>query len=344
MKKLLLLLFVTVILHGFTQAQTPYWNETFDSGQGWSLDENWQIADGKLRFYWSPTITNFDLSATSSTISLMENTQELIVTQYLDAYASGSPPEKAEVILIHNGEEDVLWYHELSSGNWGQSNGSELICDISSYGGENVQIKFRTHGPSTFNWNWWDVFEVKITTLLENDLTITDISGPTVLEEDETGTWELTVRNIGSQPQTGFTLDLLSFKFGEMIGNALVEDVINPQEDLVYEFSWTPDTAQNTALSGKVSLDGDEFEGNNHSASHFVRVKPDLDIDILVWDNDNAIQTITDPEHGDLIEPSTALIRTLDAAGLEYDYVWSLPDDLFSYDIVFATMGCYCVS
>lgn len=344
MRKILYLLFMVFILHGVASAQTPYWNESFDNPQGWSLDENWNIANGKLRFNWSPTITNFDLSAVSSVVSLMDNTQELIVVQYLDAFGFGSPPEVAEIIIMKDGDEEVLWSYTLDDGNWGQQNGTELILDISAYGGSDVQFKFRTYGPTTYNWNWWDIFEMQLTTLLDNDLTVKQISGPAVLDAQETGIWQLTVKNLGSQPQSGFDVNLYSYKFGELIGNMQIQDVVDPQQASAYEFEWTPDTSQNTALFGEVILEGDEFSDNNKSISHFVRVRPDLEIKILVWDNDNGIETITDPEMGDVIQPSTALMRVLDAAGLDYDYVSGIPDDLFSYDMVFATMGCYCVS
>ena len=91
-------------------------------------------------------------------------------------------------------------------------------------------------------------------------------------------------------------------------------------------------------------FEGDEFEGNNVSKSHFVRINPDIDFSILVWDNDNDIETIICPVQGDEIQPSTALTRVLDEAGFEYNVIHFLPDDLDTYDMVFSTMGCFCVS
>jgi len=93
--------------------------------------------------------------------------------------------------------------------------------------------------------------------------------------------------------------------------------------------------AYNTAFYGFVMFEGDEFEGNNVSKSHFVRINPDIDFSILVWDNDNDIETIICPVQGDEIQPSTALKRVLDEAGFEYNVVHFLPDDLDTYDMVF---------
>ncbi len=107
---------------------------------------------------------------------------------------------------------------------------------------------------------------------------------------------------------------------------------------------WSSRSAPHPAQYGVVIKEGDEVESNNISNSHFVRVSPDIDFDILVWDLDNDIETITDPEKGDLITPATGLIRTLESAGLAYDYCAVLPDNLDTYELLFGTMGCYCVS
>lgn len=336
---LLLMLFKLPLL-----AQTPYWAEEFDTGLGWSLDENWNIANGKMQFYWSPTIYNFDLSAVSPIINLLENTEELIVTQYLDAFGASTPSEVAEIIIMVSGDEYLLWDHALSSGNWGQSNGSEVILDISEFAGQDVQFKFRTYGPSTYEWNWWDIFRMEITIMLQTDLTAIGVEGPSVLDITETGQWSLEVKNIGSETQSDYTLKLFSFKYGDLIGTLDISEPIAPTETKTFTFDWTPPIAQSTALYGVVIAEGDEYGPNNVSGSHFVRVNPDIDFNILVWDRDNSIATIIDPEVGDMIQPSTGLTRALDAAGLNYDYCTSLPDDLFSYDILYGTMGCYCVS
>lgn len=344
MKKTIYLLLLLMLFKLPCMAQTPAYSEDFSSGEGWNLDENWLINGGKMLFVWSPTITNFNLSATSEPITLMDNAEELIVTQYLDIFGASSPSEEAEIIIMANGDEFLLWEHLHSSGNWGQPAGTELLLDISEFAGEEVQIKFRTHGPSTFEWNSWNIFKLEILVMLENDLTITEVEGPLVIDVNEPGSWEVDVKNLGSLPQTDFTLKLFSFKYGDMIGEMVVSDAIDPGQTKTFTFDWTPIVAHNTALYGVVIKEGDEFEDNNISKSHFVRVSPDIEFNILVWDNDNDIETITDPDKGDLITPATGLIRALESAGLDYDFCTSLPDDLFSYEVLFGTMGCYCVS
>lgn len=344
MKKIFFLLMFPLLLGASSTAQTIFWSDDFNSNLGWTLEDNWSIANGKLRLYWNPAITNFDLSATSSSITLPENTMELIVKQYLDIFSVGNPPETAEIILVASGNNNVLWSHTFDNGNWGNPAGSELVLDVSEFAGQEVQIMFRSYGPTTYNWNWWDIFSVGFTQMLNCDLTALEVSGPTVLDISETGQWEVQVKNLGDQSQTDFTVQLFSNKFNELLGTLNVTDDLAPGEEKNYEFEWTPDLAQNTTLYGKVVKEGDEFEQNDISTTHFVRVSPDIDFSILVWDDDNGIETIIDPEAGDEIQASTALTRALDATGLDYIFVTSLPQNLTQYDMIFCTMGCYCLS
>ena len=342
MKKLLLFfIFLTFILP--ISAQTPYWTEDFSVGQGWTVEDNWVISGGKLEFYWSPSITNFDASAISPVITLHESIGELIVNQYLDVFSTSSD-EMAEISILYEGGEDILWSYALSGGNWGVMNGTDIEFSLEAYAGMDVQFKFRTYGTDTYNWNWWDVFQLTLTVYLDQDIAVTGIYGPTQVDLMETGTWYIEITNTGSQPVSDFNIKLYDYKTSELIGIFNDLDVLVPQGIKLYGFDWFSSAAYNTVFYGVVEYEADEFEGNNVSGSHFVRINPDIDFTILVWDNDNGIPTVTCPEQGDEIEPSLGLTRVLDAAEYEYDYYTYLPDDLNAYDIVFSTMGCFCVS
>ncbi len=344
MKKHFLFVYAVFTISLASNAQTVYWQEDFDVNQGWTLQENWSFSAGKIRFNWTPTITNFDLSAISPTIDLIENTKELYVNQHLDAYNASNPPEAAEIYLIAGGNEYLLWDYTLNYGDWGLPSGSDIAFDISEFAGQTVKFRFRTYGPSTFQWNWWDVFNLKLTALFQKDLAAISVDGPMLLNPGETGTWNIGVKNLGSQPQNGFTVTLFNLKDDYTIGTLEIQETIAPQQTINLSFDWTPDIAKNTALSARVELPGDEFEANDISKSYFVRIKPEILFNVLVWDNDNGIETITDPEVGDHIEPSTALTRALDNTGISYQLVNVLPTFLDNYDIIFATMGCYCLS
>ena len=344
MKKMLLFLAIFALCRMPGAAQTVYWAEDFSSNAGWTLQQNWSISGGKLQFYWSPTVTNFDLSAISPPVELHANIQELIVNQHLNAYSASNPPETAEIYVISGDTEYLLWSHTLNMGNWGNQSGSEIDFDISDLAGQTVQFKFRTFGLTTFNWNWWQVFDLKLTAMFDHDLAAQSLTGPNSVNANQTGTWSFEVKNFGSQPQSEFSVSMYSLKFGSLIGTINVTEPIQPQQTLSFDFDWTPSFAHNTALYAVVNFEGDEFPANNVSESHFVRVKPELEISVLVWDWDNGISTVVCPEQGDLIRPTMALTRALDKTGITYQLENILPQSLEGYDIVFASLGCYCLS
>lgn len=334
----MLLLFILPI-----SAQTPYWTEDFNIDQGWAVEDNWLIEGGKLEFYWNPSISNFDASAISPIITLHESIGELIVNQYLDVFSTSSN-EMAEISIMYDGGEDVLWSYALASGSWGEMSGTDIEFPLETYAGMDVQFKFRTFGADTYNWNWWSVFSLTLMVYLDQDLAVTQISGPTQVDLLETGTWNIEVKNTGSQTVSDFIVKLYDYKTAELIGSLDITDEIEPQGSGMYGFDWNSSAAYNTIFYGMVEYEADEFEGNNVSGSHFVRVNPDIDFNIMVWDNDNGIATVVCPEQGDEIEPSTSLTRALDAAEYDYSYYTYLPEELHMYDIVFSTMGCFCVS
>jgi hypothetical protein len=342
MKKLIYMSLVLFVFKLPVTAQTYTWIDSFDNGQAWTLDSNWTVAAGKLEFYWSPQIPDFDLRAVSPVISLPENVFDLTVTQYLDVF-SGTGTEFAEINLIVGGNHEQLWNYNLIGGTWGNGNGEDLSLVIDEYAGQDVQLEFRTYGQDTYNWNWWDVFEVKISAYFDHDMTITSITGPTKIELFETGTWSLQVKNMGSQIQDEFSVKLFDIKTGDKIGSIENPGSISPQEIVTFNFDWSSAAAYNTAFYGVVISEGDQFESNNASKSRFVRIEPDIAYSIFVWDNDNGILTIVDPEKGDQIEPSKGLTMALEEAGLAYYSGTNLPENLYDYEIIFSTMGCYCV-
>lgn len=344
MKKILLFLAFFALCKLPVFSQTIFWSDSFDQNQGWTLGQNWNISGGKLQFNWSASIMNFDLSAVSPTIELEGNIQDMIITQGLDALGASTLPETAEIYLLVAGDEHLLWSHSLDAGGWGSSSGTEIVFDISNFAGQTVQVKFRTFGQSAYNWNWWWVFDMKLTALYENDLSAINITGPNIVSTNTTDTWNVKVNNPGLQPQSGFTVSMLDHKSGEVIGSVEITDTIHPQETMSVAFEWTPTDIINTTFFGVVDMDNDEFDGNNISKSHFIRVKPDIAYSMLVWDNDNGIATIVCPETGDLERPTVVLTRILDKAGIGYQLVDSLPLSLIEYDVIFISHGNFCLS
>lgn len=344
MKKVLLFLVLLALSNIPVSSQTVYWTESFDNTSGWSLQQNWTISEGKLEFSWYPSTPNFDFSALSPAIALQANVQELIVKQHLSIFGTSNPPEVAEIYLLTATSQHLLWSHTLNQGSWGVEFGSEIAFNVSAFAGQSIQLKFRTFGLYTWNWNWWQIFDLKLTALFENDLAALEITGPNLLTVNQTGTWNAEVKNLGSQPQQGFAVSFYSLRFGNLVGTVNVAQTLIPQQTATVTFNWTPAFVHNTMLYAVVNVPGDEFSGNNSSKNYFVRIKPEYNFSILVWDNDNGIASVICPDQGDLIRPTTSLLRTLDKAGLTYDVVNALPQSLNGYNIVFVSLGCYCLS
>lgn len=342
MKKLYFICLLLILTRLPAESQTIYWSEDFMSGQGWYLEDNWSIDGGLLSFSWTPSANNFDLSATSPYITLDDYVGELIVNQYLDIF-SNSSDENAEISIITENGEFVLWEYSLAGGSWGNITGSEITFPVSEYAGQTVKFKFRTYGVSTFNWNNWNVFNLSLTAYYENDLAISNFSGPTLVFPEEPNTWTVEVTNNGTNSISDYTVEITDHKTGNVIGSISGNETIEPQQSMLFNIDWTAYAAYNTAFYGIVITGEDQFTGNNSSGSHFVRIDPGLPCNILVWDHDNDIQTIVDPEKGDQITPAEGLKRVLQEAAYDFNYVTALPDNLEQYDIVFSTMGCFCL-
>ena len=63
---------------------------------------------------------------------------------------------------------------------------------------------------------------------------------------------------------------------------------------------------------------------------------------VLIWDNDNNSDFI-DPEGAGNVGCEYGLQHALTANGITHTTVSALPTDLSGYDVVFITLGIYCV-
>lgn len=342
MKLRITLGFLVFILGFSSYSQTTVWEEDFKIGQGWFLEENWMLDGSSLQFNWSPQIVNFDEEALSPIVHLNENVEELIITQYLDVF-SGQVGDTAQICIVINNEDFVVWNYGLNDGNWGNQTGSEISFSVAEFAGQDVRFKFRAFGNDSFNWNWWQVFEMKLTAHFEYDLAVVSIGGQHSADINESALWDVDIKNLGSNSISGFTVKIFCYNSGELIGSVVETGSVASQEIKSYLFEWSATHAYNTVFYGVIESESDEFDGNNGSESYFVRISPDVEYDILFWDYDNGIATVIDPDKGDLIRPAQGITRALNNAGLEYDEYTYLPPNLNDYDIVIGTMGCYCV-
>ena len=148
------------------------YHEPFDvdwSTTGWTTagsPNNWTWSAGYAYLYWSPSVTNYDMSLISPEILLPDNPldiYDLTVSMYIDDYSTDTG-EIMEIWVIHDGGETMLFEWDLDiNDDWGVSGGTDWIySDLDVYAGQEIQIKFRSHGGDTYNFNYWYVYDVLI--------------------------------------------------------------------------------------------------------------------------------------------------------------------------------------
>jgi len=265
-----LFVFIILTLSSLLFSQAIIWEEPFEVDDGlWTLDQNWLISVGTLTLNWSPAIAPFDLSAVSPLITLPDEVNDLIVSLYFQEYSSID--EMAEISVIYGEVEDILWSWDLTQGSWGESGGQDLSIGISAYGGEEVQFRFRSYGASTFNFDYWIIYNLAISASLDHDLSASNIDGPASCIVDQEEIWSIKVENAGLSIEDNFTVKLM--KEGDIeLGSVIVSTPLLIGNEVEYEFSWSPSNTEFTYLYGEVELAGDEFTGNNITSNLSVHV------------------------------------------------------------------------
>ncbi len=251
--------------------QTVAWTETFDTDPGtWTLDSNWSIGGGELKLNWNPSVENYDLSAISPEITLPENVGDVIISQYIDDY-SDDTGEMMEISVIAGGEDNVVWSYNLDENDdWGVTGGEDLPLSLTDYAGQTIQLKFRSTGGTTYNFNFWHIYQVDIMANLANDMAALTVTGnvtPTVGQETN---YTVTVKNTSSNPQSDYIVKLMGE--GDVELNSVAGPALDANAEGQVVLAWTPETAGNTFIYGKVILEGDEFAGND--------VTPNLNIGV----------------------------------------------------------------
>ena len=345
MKKLFVLLtfFTLLILPGF--GQTVIWDEEFlETPPGWEFEGNWGTDGGELLLYYYPIVENYDFTAVSNDIDIPLNGGELIINQFVDVYLSYVIDEMVEIVIINGGDEDVVWSHELVYGPWGSYGGEEISIDMAAYAGESIQVKFRSWGASTGAlWGWY-IYSLNLITTFDHELAAVDIAGPANLYPNISGTWQVGVKNLGLETENSFMVKVFSYKQVEELGIVEFDQSINPGETVTVNFDWSSDVLHNTCLYAEIISETDEYSDNNRTMDHFLRIEPEYDYSVLLWDNDNGIGTIYNPQTGLKEQSSQLLVMALFKAGIQFETVQSLPNDLSGYDLIITTMGSYCLS
>lgn len=345
MMKLLYLFVLSFILQFTAFSQTAIIDEDFsDPLTDWDLEGNWTQEDGYLMLYYYPIVENYDFSSFTPEFTVPENGGDVVISLFIDVYLSNVTDEKCEISVVNGDQEDVLWTHDLADGPWGDFAGADLSLSLDDYQGELVKLRMRSYGASTSALWGWFVFNVNLTTWFDHELCVTEISGPTNLDVMESGSWLVNVMNVGLNDENEFSVNLYSEKDAGILATGMFSGALSPGETGMVQIDWAAESSQNTVVYAKVVSPTDQFESNNRSNGRFLRIEPDFDYHILLWDNDNGIASVENPETGMMQEPHQGLQKAFQVTGISVDLVSALPENLEEYNIVITTMGNYCLS
>lgn len=251
--------------------QAVVWEDTFDSNNGWTLGANWSVTGGALKLGWSPAIENFDVSAVSPTITLPANASDLVISQYVDEYADNEG-EVFQIIVTAGGNDNVVWTYNLEGTDWGVAGGQDLTIPVNQFAGQTITLKFRATGATTFNFDYWYIYNAKIYGAFANDLALVSLAGNTTPTQGTASPYTITVRNSGSNPQSTYTVNLMQVG-SETPLVSLPGVAVTPGQSQEFVANWTPATTGEVTIYAKVVLANDDFAGNNQSQNMICNVQ-----------------------------------------------------------------------
>lgn len=343
-KKLTILLLLTLLLRLPVWSQTVVWDEPFSRPpQGWEFSGNWDVTDGAMAMFYYPIIVNYSFTALSPEVEIPVTGGDISFTTFVDIYSQYVTDEVCEISVVGTGFSDVLWSYQLSNGPFGSYLGELISFNLDNYSGQTVRFEFHSFGAtSQALWGWF-VYSLNMTTLFDHDLRVVEIAGPGHLDPNQTGTWTVQIENLGAQPENGFEVKLYSSKVPDELVTAYFDQTLLPGQSGVAQLQWFTDEVHNTSLDARVVSNTDQWAENDRSKPAFLRIEPEFNYTVLLWDNDNGIPNIQNPETGQEEDACTGIKNALGLAGIEYTLVNDLPTDLSFWDIVIVTMGCYCL-
>jgi hypothetical protein len=344
MKKLIYTLIAFLVLQSAAISQTAIISEDFSSPVSWVMEGNWVQEDGYLMLYYYPIVPNYDFSTYTEAFDVPAGGGEVVISTFLDVYIANTTDESCSISAISGDNETELWHRDLTEGPYGDFQGTDLSISLDEFSGQNIQLRFRSHGASTSALWGWFIFNINLTTWFDHELCAMQINGPSHLGVSQEGIWEVKVKNQGLSEETGFVVNLYSFKTSEKLATTTYNGMLGSGETTTLNVSYTPDKVHNTMLYATVVAPIDEFTHNNNSKGSFLRVKPETQYTVLFWDNDNGIESVISPETGNMQQPHVGLLKALQMSGIALDYVFDLPEDITTYDLVVTTMGNYCLS
>jgi Carboxypeptidase regulatory-like domain/FlgD Ig-like domain len=238
---------------------------------GWSIDggTNWgqetsSNAGGvepEATFNWSPSTTG---------------TQSLRSAPVNTVGASELDLEFKHLINDYNGDYEIRLESSSDGVNWNviqvfpsasiPATTENIVVTSPDVGSATFQLAWIFDGNS-FNINYWYIDDVLLEGTLityDNDLAGMEINGNTIVNAGNSEIYEISVKNVGYNTQTGYNVKL--FKDNTEVASLDVADSIEPDETVVHNLVWqipADEPAGVRSLHGLITLDGDENTTND---------------------------------------------------------------------------------
>jgi hypothetical protein len=139
---------------------------------------------------------------------------------------------------------------------------TRYVTDFGAYGGTDCFLAFK--GQFTANYYYMYLDDVLLNQRLDYDLAATDIIGPAMGIPGTALEYQIKVRNNGLQSINSYNVKLMDLTLGE-IASVTITGNLAPETSAIHTLTWTPGTADEYHVYGKVALAADEYLGNDET-------------------------------------------------------------------------------
>ncbi|MDD2424265.1 MAG: choice-of-anchor J domain-containing protein, partial [Candidatus Cloacimonetes bacterium] len=280
--------FGTVPPAGWSRYNGLYGTELTTTTSGWTTDDFVNLTtpvnpSARLNVYGTTTKYWLVTAPISIPATGYELKMDIGLTTYSGIQIAPTPGAQADDKFIVAISDSPTMTNPTILREWNNS-GSAYVYDTISPTGENQSIDLSPYagtkyiafyGESTVSGGDNNIYvdNVKIWLPVANDLAATLVAGPGIGVAGTQLTYNVTVVNNGTAPQSSYNVYLK--KFGaERLATLAVNTPLAAGATAVHTITWTPATAGTYSIVGESGLTGDMAAGNNESAAISTSVYP----------------------------------------------------------------------
>jgi hypothetical protein len=269
----------------FVEAELdPDGNNQGDGIVNW-LVSNTTTAGGtapQMRLTWNPRFEGMSRLVTNA-IDVEGNEQvRLKFRQFLSNFAVVQNTLSVRVTFDGGETFETIWEHLITGSFPAQM--AELYIDIPP-DKSTFHIAWEFNGDA-YQINNWDIDDVILEPVLENDLVALTISGNTTPSEGIENLYTINIQNAGTATQSNYNVKLM--QEGDVELASVAGDPIEFGETMAYELAWTPPagSAGPTYVYGYIDFVDDELPGNNQTGNLNVVVQPGDILAVTIGDGE----------------------------------------------------------